>query len=205
MENNVYELLYMSHLNDYYAEEALFNHYDGLLHHIVQSTVNGEVRYLTYEADLVQEAWIGLATAIERYRNDCNANFSTFLCVVVRRKLWQFIRNINAKDVAMQGDIIYFSEGENYQYYVDGIAQNNAMYDPSFYMHYKDAEERYNKVIESLSDKERDILEQWMSGKTYEEAAKALNIKRKSFDFQKAKLKKKIYSAVLNNEEEDTN
>lgn len=204
MENNVYELLYMSHLDDYYAERALFNHYDGLLHHIVQNTVNGDVRYLTYETDLLQEAWIGLATAIERYRNDCNANFDTFMVVVVRRKIWQFMRNINNKDLAMHYDIVYFGESNNYQHYVEGIAQNNAMYDPTYHLQYKDAQERYDAVIDSLTNQEKDVLEQWLSGKTYVEAAEALNMKVKAFDFQKMKLKKKIYSAVLD-DEEDTN
>ena len=199
---NTNELLYMSRMCDSYAQTALFQQFAGLLKHIVLNNLATNRKYMAYEDDIQQEAWLGLLTAIERYREDKDATFITFMCLVVRRRIWNALKTIGGQDISFQFETTNIDGTiDDSERVVDTIAQRNPMYDPEYYMHYADAEKRFIELKKKMTPWELKILEQWIKGSTYEEAAKALDLSKKSYEYYKRVLKKKIVHAVTTQDE----
>ncbi len=197
---NIYELLYMAHLNDQYAMAALYEQFTGMFKSIVKNAVSAySIPMESYWDDVLQEVSMTLYDAIERYRDDQDTAFITFLCVLARRKASNVCRRL-ARPYTRFGDIMSLDGkiGEDNGYSV--VEQTDRMNDPVYAMYYHDAEERLRKVLETLSPKELDALQAWLNSESYEDGAKRNGISYKAWDGRRHRVRKKIHQAVFDDD-----
>ena len=66
------------------------------------------------------------------------------------------------------------------------------MFNPEYYLHFEEAKQSFNSLYNSMNEKEKVLLNLWVSGKSYNECAEELAIPVKTYDGRKQALKKKI-------------
>ncbi len=198
MEYEINELVYMSHFADEIVEKALFKHFEGLLVYIVNEELKAFQCLMMYRDDLIQEAWISLYHALDYYRNDRNTSFNTFMSLVVKRSIKRAI-NVYLSEGPYKNNQVYSLDNcINEASFTYGLKSNNPMFEPEYYLDYKEAEEAWLKLINNLNDKEKDTLRLWAKGKKYKEAAEELNISFKTYDGRKQSLRKRIKNEFIN-------
>ena len=94
-KDNPSELLYMCRMGDAHAQYRLFAQYEGLLTSLVNQTIQVYPPVKNYKDDLLQEARLGLLVAIHCYREDNQASFKTFLCIIAKRRVWNVLRQLS--------------------------------------------------------------------------------------------------------------
>ena len=178
---NPYELIYMSRMGDEYAQTTLFLQYEGLLNALVNQT-------------LLQEARISLFQAINQYQESKSASFKTFVCLVVKRRIWNVVRDILVEYQHKGFDSISLDDQEVNYYEI--LEQNNRLAEPEYYMQYQNAANRLQEEIGLLDEEERDILSCWMASESYQEASKRLGLSKKQYDGRLQRVKRKIKQAL---------
>ena len=201
MKYDTNELVYMSHFADEAAERALFYQFKGFLTFIVTSCLGLNNQNLEkYKEDLLQEAWIAFYGAINTYREDKDASFTTYVSLVVRRSVILAIRKIHTSEASSHGsvyDIDYLINDYSSVYDKD---YNNPMFNPEYYLHFDIAKENLDIIFKKANKKDKAILNSWMDGKKYKEAANELNIPIKTYDGRKQSLKRRIKKQLLLND-----
>ncbi|MBQ4155061.1 MAG: sigma-70 family RNA polymerase sigma factor [Clostridia bacterium] len=123
--------------------------------------------------DLVQEATIGFYTAIQAY-NFNSASFSTFCYLCMRRMLVSLVRQSSKKSAVPQASVIHTDNS------LFSIPDKS---DPEQEFIAKEGYYKLREKIESrLSEKERVILFEFLSGKDYKTIAEVLGVSRKTVD-----------------------
>ena len=197
LNNNPYELLYMSRLKDRYAFEALFTQTRGILYNVVSQSIDSYKPLAPHKEDILQEASISIWRAIETYREDKDAGFYTFFLVLARRKVWNICKHYSRKviplsemasldEMIMEGDCLY-----------EAVAQKDPMNDPVYAMNYRMAEERFDDLKKDLSESETDALDAWESGEPYKEGAAKRGLTQKAWDGRRFRVRRKVRKAVL--------
>jgi RNA polymerase sigma factor, sigma-70 family len=191
---NPYELIYMSRMGDEYAQTTLFLQYEGLLNALVNQTLLAYPTVRRYRDDILQEARISLFQAINQYQESKSASFKTFVCLVVKRRIWNVVRDILVEYQHKGFDSISLDDQEVNYYEI--LEQNNRLAEPEYYMQYQNAANRLQEEIGLLDEKERDILSCWMASESYQEASKRLGLSKKQYDGRLQRVKRKIKQAL---------
>lgn len=139
--------------------------------------------------DLIQEGTIGLLEAVMAFRDDKNAEFSTFANLCVRRRMMKAVASDNTKKNLPLNNSVSLEFNEN------GESPGNEKLDldpHNNYEYFKDPEEIFFGRIEldsfmyelnkALSKMEREVLELFLKGKTYREISAILDRPEKSID-----------------------
>ena len=174
---NPYELIYMSRMGDEYAQTTLFLQYEGLLNALVNQTLLAYPTVRRYRDDILQETRISLFQAINQYQESKSASFKTFVCLVVKRRIWNVVRDILVEYQHKGFDSISLDDQEVNYYEI--LEQNNRLAEPEYYMQYQNAANRLQEEIGLLDEEERDILSCWMASESYQEASKRLGLSKK--------------------------
>ena len=138
-KDNPSELLYMCRMGDVHAQYRLFAQYEGLLISLVNQTIQVYPPVKNYKDDLLQEARLGLLVAIHCYREDNQASFKTFLCIIAKRRVWNVLRQLStigrnegadvlALDAMMNEDETFYDvvEQQNKRSWYDGDCYEEA-------------------------------------------------------------------------------
>ena len=176
---NPYELIYMSRMGDEYAQTTLFLQYEGLLNALVNQTLLAYPTVRRYRDDILQEARISLFQAINQYQESKSASFKTFVCLVVKRRIWNVVRDILVEYQHKGFDSISLDDQEVNYYEI--LEQNNRLAEPEYYMQYQNAANR---------------LSCWMASESYQEASKRLGLSKKQYDGRLQRVKRKIKQAL---------
>ena len=180
MKYDTNELVYMSHFAEEAAERALFYQFKGFLTFIVCSCLRLNNQNLEkYKEDLLQEAWIAFYGALNTYRED------------------RFASLINSSSHGVVYDIDYLINDYSSVYDKD---YNNPMFNPEYYLHFDLAKENLDIIFKKANKKDKAILDSWIDGKKYKEAANELNIPIKTYDGRKQLLKRRIKKQLLIND-----
>lgn len=193
---NIYELLYMSHLGDEYAFEALFKHFQTILRCLVSASVKSYRPLEPYREDIYQEASTVLLKAIDGYREDQNTQFVTYYNVLARRRIWNLCKKYSRGEYANREVISldeHIREGESYY---DMIAQQDPMNDPDYALRYTLASEKLQAVLNEMSEEELDAAASWMNNETYEEGAAKRGINYKTWEGRRTRVRRKIMNAL---------
>ncbi len=195
---NVYELLYMSRLGDEWSYTALFDQMRAMIVSQVNDTVTGNPQLQNQWDDLYQESSIALMDAVDMYREDLDCRFTSFVYLVVRRRLLSQIRYFYAKSRIPQRNILeldglVMEDGTPYDVAVSPLG----MGDPEYYCRYRYAFDRLYSRIGSMRVKDREVAYLWCEGMGYEAAGKKLGVTAKSYDGRLQRVKKQIYDAVF--------
>ncbi len=195
---NVYELVYMSRMGDENALATLLSYCTPIFYKEVKKIMDGNVKLKMYFEDFVQEAVIAFYYAIDRYREDQEASFMTFLMVVVHRKLLSLTRHyLNNRTVQMHDtlslDKLVHDEDTMYDY----VQNRNSLHNPVFNLHVQDCYDNVVKTLNDLKPVEKEVFALWKSGASYTDASKELGMSYKAFDGHVQRIKRKIRKAVI--------
>lgn len=136
------------------------------------------------EEDLIQEGMIGLVKAINDYRPDKGAAFKTFAFMCVRRQMLTAINNSNnMRNTPLNHYIsIYGDESNEYASPLDEV-DSGVITNPEEIMMEKLRESDLIKLIDSkLSRFERQVLDEYLTGDSYEAIGERLGKSAKSID-----------------------
>lgn len=146
--------------------------------------------------DMIQEGMIGLYKAVKSYNLDKQNSFKTFANMCIERQLITAVKNSNRqKHIPLNSSVSLnasaYEEDDN-SVSVMEVLETKSVEDPSDIIankeYYKYIE---TKINESLSDFEKQVLEQYKKGQTYVDIATKLNSKVKSVDTAIQRIRKK--------------
>lgn len=146
------------------------------------------------EEDLIQEGMIGLIKAVNDYKADKGASFKTFAFMCVRRQMLTAINNSNnRKNIPLNHYISIYGDGNGE--YVSPLDEMDSpvITNPEDIMLAKLQESDLVKVIESkLSKFERQVLDEYLTGASYEEIGERLGKSAKSIDNAVQRIRAKL-------------
>ncbi len=179
------------------AETELLEKYKDLVVKIARSyfIIGGELE------DIVQEGMIGLYKAIKNFSNSKNTTFKTFAITCIKHQIQSAIKKANTKKNSPLTNSIplqKFSENSDDS---DEFLPVNLIFqvapDEKIINH-----ENYinllNTIKNTLSKKEYIVLKYYLSGYSYKEIAKILEINEKSIDNSLSRIKNKLKKLTLN-------
>lgn len=146
--------------------------------------------------DMVQEGMIGLYKAVKSYNLEKQNSFKTFANMCIERQLITAVKNSNRqKHIPLNSSVSLnasaYEEDDNSVSVIE-VLETKSVEDPSDIIankeYYKYIE---TKINESLSDFEKQVLEQYKKGQSYVDIATKLNSKVKSVDTAIQRIRKK--------------
>ncbi len=146
------------------------------------------------EEDLIQEGMIGLIKAVNDYKADKGASFKTFAFMCVRRQMLTAINNSNnRKNIPLNHYISIYGDGNgDYVSPLDEI-DSGVITNPEDIMLARLQESDLIKVIESkLSKFEHQVLDEYLTGASYEEIGERLGKTAKSIDNAVQRIRAKL-------------
>lgn len=146
------------------------------------------------EEDLIQEGMIGLVKAVNDYKTDKGASFKTFAFMCVRRQMLTAINNSNnRKNIPLNHYISIYGDGNGD--YVSPLDEmdSGVITNPEDIMLARLQESDLIKVIESkLSKFEHQVLDEYLTGASYEEIGERLGKTAKSIDNAVQRIRAKL-------------
>lgn len=190
------ELVKLAKKGDENAENTLLERYKDLVVKISRSyfIIGGELE------DIVQEGMIGLYKAIKNFSEN-KSTFKTFAVTCIKHQIQSAIKKANTKKNSPLTNSIplqKFSENSDDS---DEFLPVNLIFqvapDEKIINH-----ENYinllNTIKNTLSKKEYIVLKYYLSGYSYKEIAKILEINEKSIDNSLSRIKNKLKKLTLN-------
>lgn len=178
-------------LNDTTALNCLINRYND----IVNMKANKFFMIGAEREDMVQEGMIGLYKAVRDYNTHKQNSFKTFANMCIERQLITAVKNSNRqKHIPLNSSISLNSSAyeEDDDTSLMEVLDLKTTEDPSEIIANKEYYDYLEKKIdESLSDFEKQVLEQYKKGQSYAIIADKLNTKIKSVDTAIQRIRKK--------------
>ena len=184
-------LLKLSGSGDIAATEFLLARY--------KNTVRSKARmYFLVGADhddIVQEGMIGLFKAIRDFDSSKQASFKSFAELCVRRQIITAIKAATRKKHIPLNSYISLSkplfDDENGDF-ADFLSELEATGPEDMFIWKENAADIVKKIEETLSKLEKEVLNMYLDGKSYQEIAKLMNRPPKSIDNALQRIKKKL-------------
>lgn len=178
-------------LNDNNALDCLIKRYND----VVNMKANKFFMIGAEREDMVQEGMIGLFKAVKSFKSEKQNSFKTFANMCIERQLITAVKNSNRqKHIPLNSSLslnasVYEEDDDTS---IMDVLEVKLEDDPSEII----ANKEYfnyieNKINESLSDFERQVLEQYKKGQSYVKIATKLNSKVKSVDTAIQRIRKK--------------
>ena len=191
---NPYELLYMARMKDPFAMAKLLEEFEA----VIQMTA-AQLSAVNYDVDisreeLEQEGRISFFTAVDEFRHDKEAAFSTYCTIVIRRGMLSAIRHYGRKECLRRSHLIHLDAGKDGEGgSVDSLADRSGMLNPEYRAEYERAKEKLADIVAHMSEGEKRVLQVWQEGGcSYEESARRLGITPKSYDGLLQRLRRKL-------------
>ncbi len=172
------ELINRARNGDEYALDELMTNYKKLVIKIAR-------KYFIIGADIndvIQEGMIGLFNAYVNFKEDKNAQFKTFAILCISRRIFSAFKK--AKKLA--NELVCDDN-------LDLIIQNSSIVTPEEDFIFNEEYNLLLKEIEKvLSEKEQQILHEFLENKSYDEIANSLKISKKSVDNALSRIRNKL-------------
>ncbi|MCR5795362.1 MAG: hypothetical protein K6G61_08505 [Solobacterium sp.] len=194
---NINELLYMYHAGDTYALRRLVRYCR------IQSEVNVSFVLQTRQEmtfmreDMIQEAHTAAVRAIDLYREDRGAGFSTFITVVIRRKAYNCLRLYYKNRQVLLDAVPLDSVTDTGSILYDCVSQNYGLFEPEYYTSFENAREKLLNSSHLFTVRELDAIRAYQKYETSDECADSLNCSRKTYNARLCSAKKKIRHDIL--------
>lgn len=155
--------------------------------------------------DIMQEGLIGLFKAIKCFDPDKQSSFKTFANLCVERQLQTAIKSSTRQkhmplNSSLSLNVSAYDENDDTDFF--DILDANVVEDPLDMItkkeYYRFVEDR---IEETLSDFEKQVLHRYTNGESYVEIAGKLNAPVKSVDNAIQRIRKKTMKNILNYEE----
>lgn len=195
---NPYELLYMLRMDDRRAQELIYREYIGMVRSVAAALTASFPVAKPYREDIIQEGSLMILAAADRYREDRDAGFSTFLNVLIHRRISNAIRSISRKYPNGHNDMLELSSDLfDCGVLEEAVPQTNRMFEPEYYTEYQLAKERYDKAVEKLSAEERKILNVCVTESDKKRSAEKLHMNQRLYYNASARIRRKIITEVM--------
>lgn len=144
--------------------------------------------------DMIQEGMIGLIKAIRDYSDDKGATFATFANVCVKRQLLTAVNTSNRqKHLPLNSYVsLYATEGEDEVTIVDELIADSNSEPEEIVIDRAGKEDLYKIIDMKLSRFEKQVLNEYLTGDSYEAIGKRINKSPKSIDNAIQRIRKKI-------------
>lgn len=204
MEENVFSINYTQYddmtdeklienieLNDNKALECLMKRYDD----VVNMKANKFFMIGAEREDMVQEGRIGLYKAVKSFNAEKQNSFRTFANLCIERQLITAVKNSNRQKHMPLNSYVSLNASvyeENDDTSVMDILETKVAEDPSDIIANKEYfDYMENKIDNSLSDFEKQVLNYYKRGESYANIATKLGSKVKSVDTAIQRIRKK--------------
>lgn len=155
--------------------------------------------------DLIQEGMIGLYKAIRDYQKEKAATFFTFADLCVSRQMYTAIKNSNTKKnlplnnyVSIDASASSFDPDNSEAIsYVANLAHARNMNPEELFIDRENTKQLESKMLERLSDFEKEILSLYLKDLNYGQIAKILSKEPKAIDNGLQRIKKKLNAALF--------
>lgn len=156
--------------------------------------------------DIVQEGLIGLFKAIKSYKADMNNSFKTFANMCIERQLITAIKTSNRQkhmplNSYLSLNMSAYDETDEDDTQIMEVFNAALIEDPLDTITKKEYYSNVENTIEkSLSDFEKQVLNQYINGNSYVEIAQRLDAPVKSVDNAIQRIRKKAVKGLSNEE-----
>ena len=183
---------------DVEAESYLINKYKNL--------VRGKAKTLYLlggdREDLIQEGMIGLFIAVRDFDKSKNAMFSTFANLVCERRMYNAIKAGQAgKNIPLNTYISLYARNDTGEdadniKLINNLRASSLLEPEGFVVDKENTLFLLEKLSESLSKLEEEVLDLYLSGKDYVEIAEMLERSPKSIDNALVRIKTKFKNII---------
>ncbi|MCR5001348.1 MAG: RNA polymerase sporulation sigma factor SigH [Lachnospiraceae bacterium] len=148
--------------------------------------------------DLIQEGMIGLFKAVRDYDAGRDASFYTFAELCISRQMYTAVQaSRRQKHIPLNNYISLYgnvsdNERDDEKYLIDAIAQSGSLSPEEMIIDRENVEGLEQKIEESLSPFEKQVLDLYITGMSYVQIARVLGKDDKSTDNALSRLKVKI-------------
>lgn len=148
--------------------------------------------------DLIQEGMIGLFKAIRDYDAGRDASFYTFAELCISRQIYTAVQaSRRQKHIPLNNYISLYgntsdSNKEDEKYLIDALQQSGSLSPEEMIIDRENVKGLEQKIEESLSPFEKQVLDLYITGRSYVQIAKILGKDEKSTDNALSRLKTKI-------------
>lgn len=154
--------------------------------------------------DLIQEGMIGLYKAVWDFDGEKDTSFGTFAELCIARQMYDAIKASNRKkNIPLNTYVSFYApaygetlEGEDKDSMVDLFFADNKENPEALMIDRENARVLEQKLKESLSLFEREVLEMFVRGHSYTEIAKVLGRQPKSIDNALQRIKGKLIRVI---------
>lgn len=189
------ELIKNARAGDENALGDLLNRYKQLASKIARSYFLVGAEY----EDLLQEAMIGLYKAYVSYDTNGNASFSTFARTCITRNVQSAVKMANRKknqmlnnsiSLSSQGAIVKGEEEDDDE--INIVIPSNTLSPDEKLIESENLALIKQKIKQTLSNFELEVLALYLKGYTYTQIAQKLNLSNKSIDNALTRIKHKL-------------
>ena len=152
--------------------------------------------------DLIQEGMIGLFKAVRDYDAGRDASFYTFAELCISRQIYTAVQaSRRKKHIPLNNYIsLYGNVSDNLQddekYLIDALQQSGSLSPEEMFIDRENVEGLEQKIEESLSPFEKQVLDLHLTGMSYVQIARILGKDEKSTDNALSRLKVKIKKII---------
>lgn len=142
--------------------------------------------------DLSQEGMIGLFKAIQAFQPEKDASFFTFAKLCIDRQIYTAIKASNRKKHSPLNTYISFYAGEKDAELINNLEAGNDSNPEHVVLDQESANLFQAKLETILSKMEKEVLQQYLAGKSYVDIANNLSKPVKSIDNTVQRIRKKV-------------
>ena len=148
--------------------------------------------------DLIQEGMIGLFKAVRDYDAGRDASFYTFAELCISRQIYTAVQASRRKKhiplnnyISLYGNVSEDDRDDD-KYLIDSLSQSGSLSPEEMIIDRENVEGLEQRIEESLSPFEKQVLDLYVTGMSYVQIAKVLGKDEKSTDNALSRLKAKI-------------
>ena len=183
------KLAELAQAGDETAEEVLINRYKEL----VKSRARMYFIAGADAEDVIQEGMIGLIKAIRSFDGSKGASFSTFANLCIKRQLITAVKLSNRKKHSpLNYYVSFYTENDDDVALVDELQADQAFEPENQMLGQLESQKLAEAIDKKLSKFERQVLEGYLAGKSYDELAEAFGKPYKSIDNAIQRIRKKL-------------
>ena len=186
---NDYELLDYIHSSNEDANEILIYKYRPLTISIAQKMLKYCYGGVDLN-DLIQEGMLGLNDAINSFRDDKLANFSTYAKLCIERRIYSVVRSTRTYKNKILNESVSLEDDEENT--IDRFLADNSRNPDSMVEEYDYQKNILNKLSEQLTDFEKQVFELKKNEFNYKEIAEILEKDAKAIDNALQRIKNKL-------------
>lgn len=195
MEYNPYELLYMSRMSDNIALSALFEQYRNYFLYLRDSMISRKCGYGGMEEEILLEMRLGLIDACQRYREDQDAGWRTFMTVVLKRRAINVLRRADNRDW-LNNTIAFDALVEEEESVYSCFAQRDDFANPEFCLQFEEAKAKLEHTIHQMDEEEQSYIYLWTKNTNAHQGSAIMKCSEKRWYKKMEKVRKRVKEEI---------